>query len=228
MAELSAEVRALLGARNMAHAQEVMSRELGVDVQTSSDLVATLMPHGSPHVSPVWIAVEGDRLAIFSARENRKVANLRRDGRVAVSVCDEHNPYRSVVVRGRVVEELQGDEAVEIMDRMSNRYVGTDFPMRSAIVSLIEPERVHLQASSLRHRNLSRALRGRPGATVDRDRGCPARPQRDPIRREDSVARAAQAPLGPVVPGIAFHSRGPHRARLIHLGTADTTVVFTE
>lgn len=132
MAELSAEVRALLGARNMAH-------------------VATLMPDGSPHVSPVWIAVEGDRLAIFSARENRKVANLRRDGRVAVSVCDEHNPYRSVVVRGRVVEELQGDEAVEIMDRMSNRYVGTDFPMRSAIVSLIEPERVHLQDLPFHH-----------------------------------------------------------------------------
>lgn len=132
MADLSGDVRALLGARNMAH-------------------VATLMPDGSPHVSPVWIAVEGDRLAIFSARENRKVANLRRDGRVAVSVCDEHNPYRSVVVRGRVVEELHGDEAIAIMDRMSNRYVGSDFPMRSAIVSLIEPERVHLQDLPFRH-----------------------------------------------------------------------------
>ncbi|MFZ2174980.1 MAG: TIGR03618 family F420-dependent PPOX class oxidoreductase, partial [Rhodococcus sp. (in: high G+C Gram-positive bacteria)] len=80
MAVLSDDVRDLLGARNMAH-------------------VATLMPDGSPHVSPVWIAVEGDRLAIFSARENLKVANLRRDGRVGVSVCDEHNPYRSVVIR---------------------------------------------------------------------------------------------------------------------------------
>ena len=46
MAGPSDEVRALLSARNMAHA-------------------ATLMADGSPHVSPVWIAVEGDRLAIF-------------------------------------------------------------------------------------------------------------------------------------------------------------------
>ncbi len=132
MVELSDDVRELLGARNMAH-------------------VATLMSDGSPHVSPVWIAVEGDRLAIFSAHENLKVSNLRRDGRVGVSVCDEDNPYRAVVIRGRVVEELGGDEAIAIMDRMSNRYVGTDFPVRSAIVSLIEPERVRVQNLPFEH-----------------------------------------------------------------------------
>jgi PPOX class probable F420-dependent enzyme len=132
MAELSDEVRELLGARNMAH-------------------VATLMSDGSPHVSPVWIAVEGDRLAIFSARENLKVSNMRRDERVGVSVCDEHNPYRAVVIRGRVVKELDGDEAIAIMDRMSNRYIGADFPIRSAIVSLIEPERVRVYNLPFEH-----------------------------------------------------------------------------
>jgi PPOX class probable F420-dependent enzyme len=132
MVELSGDVRELLGARNMAH-------------------VATLMADGAPHVSPVWIAVEGDRLAIFSAQENLKVHNLRRDGRVGVSVCDELNPYRSVVIRGRVIVEIEGDEAIAIMDRMSNRYVGSDFPVRSAIVSLIEPERVRMQDLPFEH-----------------------------------------------------------------------------
>lgn len=132
MSELTTEVRELLGARNMAH-------------------VATLMSDGAPHVSPVWIAVEGDRLAIFSAQENLKIRNLRRDARVGVSVCDEHNPYRSAVIRGRVVGEIDGDEAIAIMDRMSNRYVGSDFPVRSAIVSLIEPERVRLQDLPFEH-----------------------------------------------------------------------------
>lgn len=132
MGELSTEVRELLGARNMAH-------------------VATLMSDGAPHVSPVWIAVEGDRLAIFSAQENLKVRNLRRDGRIGISVCDEDNPYRAAIIRGRVVEELEGDEAVAIMDRMSNRYVGTDFPVRTAIVSLIEPDRVRLQELPFEH-----------------------------------------------------------------------------
>ena len=113
--------------------------------------VATLMRDGSPHVSPVWIAVEGDRLAIFSTQAHLKVRNLRRDPRVGISVCDEENPYRSVVIRGRVVEELDGEEAIAIMDRMSDRYTGADFPVRSAIVLLIEPERVRLQELPFEH-----------------------------------------------------------------------------
>ncbi|MFD9220099.1 PPOX class F420-dependent oxidoreductase [Streptomyces sp. NPDC060064] len=132
MAELSPEVRKLLTGRNMAH-------------------VATLMPDGAPHVSPVWIAVEGDRLAIFSAQENVKLRNLRRDGRVGISVCDEHNPYRSAVIRGRVAAEIEGEEAIAIMDRMSNRYVGSDFPVRRASVSLIEPGRVVFQDLPFEH-----------------------------------------------------------------------------
>jgi PPOX class probable F420-dependent enzyme len=129
---LTPEALALLQGRNMAH-------------------VATLMKDGGPHVSPVWIAVEGDRLAIFSTQAHLKVRNLRRDPRIAISVADEHNPYKSVVIRGRVVEELGGDEAIAIMDRMSNRYVGRDFPVRSAIVMLIEPERVLVQELPFEH-----------------------------------------------------------------------------
>lgn len=132
MVELTPEARELLGARNMAH-------------------LATLMADGSPHVSPVWVGIEGDRLAIFSTAPHLKVRNMRRDGRVAISVCDEHNPYRSVLIRGRVVEEIEGPAAVEIMDRISNRYVGTDFPVRTAIVSFIEPERVHYQELPFTH-----------------------------------------------------------------------------
>jgi PPOX class probable F420-dependent enzyme len=132
MTKLSNELRELLEARNMAH-------------------VATLMADGAPHVSPVWIGVEGDLLAIFSAQENLKVRNLRRDGRVAISVCDEHNPYRAAIIRGHVVEQRTGEEAIVIMDRMSNRYIGSDFPVRSAIVSLIEPDRVRLQDLPFEH-----------------------------------------------------------------------------
>jgi PPOX class probable F420-dependent enzyme len=124
--KLSPEVVELLTGRNMAH-------------------VATLMKDGAPHVSPVWIAVEGERLAIFSTVAHLKIRNLRRDPRIGISVADERNPYRSVVIRGRVVEEVGGDEAIAIMDRMSNRYVDQDFPVRSAIVMFIEPERVLLQ-----------------------------------------------------------------------------------
>lgn len=145
MAELIGTARELLEARNMAH-------------------VATLMPDGAPQVSPIWVAVEGERLAIFSAGVHLKIRNLRRDPRIAVSVCDEHNPYRAVVIRGRVVEEIQDRRAVEIMDRMSNRYIGRDFPERTAIVSLIEPERVAFQELPFVHPGNERNGRGGPGS----------------------------------------------------------------
>ncbi len=130
---LDPDVRALLTARNMAH-------------------VATSMSDGAPHVSPVWIELlDDERLAIFSTEAHLKIRNLRRDPRIAISVADEHNPYRSVIIRGRVVEELGGERAIQIMDSMSNRYVGADFPVRSSIVMVIEPERVRLQELPFDH-----------------------------------------------------------------------------
>jgi PPOX class probable F420-dependent enzyme len=92
--------------------------------------VATLMKDGSPHGSPVWIAVEGDRPAIFSTEAHLKIRNLRRDPRIGISVADERNPYRSVVIRGRVVEELGSDEAIAM---------------------LVEPERVLLRDLPCEH-----------------------------------------------------------------------------
>jgi PPOX class probable F420-dependent enzyme len=130
---LEPDVRKLLTARNMAH-------------------VATLMSDGAPHVSPVWIEVlEDDRLAIFSTEAHLKIRNLRRDPRIGISVADENNPYRSVIIRGRVVEELDDERAIEIMDSMSRRYTGADFPVRSSIVMVIEPERVRLQELPFSH-----------------------------------------------------------------------------
>jgi hypothetical protein len=56
-----------------------------------------------------------------------------------------------VIIRGRVVEEIHGEPALEIADRMSNRYIGADFPVRESIVMVIDPERVRLQELPLDH-----------------------------------------------------------------------------
>jgi len=85
-AELTPQVRELLSARNLAY-------------------VATVMDDGAPQVTPVWITIEDGRLAIVTQGRSAKARNLRRDGRVAISICDEPNPYRSAMIRGHVVEE---------------------------------------------------------------------------------------------------------------------------
>jgi PPOX class probable F420-dependent enzyme len=119
---LPTEVRELLEGRNYGH-------------------LATLLPDGSPHSVPVWIGMEGERIAFFTQTRSRKARNLERDPRVALSITDHDDPYRSAWIRGRVVETREGDEALRIIDRLARRYTGEDFPMRSGIVFLLEPER---------------------------------------------------------------------------------------
>ena len=53
-------------------------------------------------------------------------------------------PFRSGQLRGAVVDTVEGDAALEIIDRMSRKYTGEDFPMRSGVVYLIDVERSRL------------------------------------------------------------------------------------
>src|SRR5690242_2531105 len=43
---------------------------------------------------------------------------------VALSLTPVDNPFQPVIVRGRVVEWLEGDRAWEIVDRISTKYTG--------------------------------------------------------------------------------------------------------
>ena len=54
--------------------------------------LVTLNPDGSPQVSPVWVAREGDLVVVNSAKGRRKDRNMRRDPRVALSIQDPGNP----------------------------------------------------------------------------------------------------------------------------------------
>ena len=103
--------------------------------------LATLMPDGSPHSVALWVGVEDDRVVFFTQPESRKARNLGQDPRVAISVIDRANPYRTGRVRGRVVSTLEGDAALEVIDRLALKYTGRPFPMRSRVVYEVEPEK---------------------------------------------------------------------------------------
>jgi PPOX class probable F420-dependent enzyme len=122
-AELTDDVRGLFEGANFGH-------------------VATLMPSGAPHSVAVWVGLEGDRIAFFTQPASQKALNLGRDPRVAISITDHENPYRTARIRGRLVETLEGDAALEVIDRLANRYTGQPFPMRSGVVFLVEPDKV--------------------------------------------------------------------------------------
>ena len=97
------------------------------------------MPDGSPHSVPVWIGVEGDRLAILTSPRSRKARNIDRDPRLAISVTDAADSFDAACLRGRVVERVEGDRAWQIIDRISTAYTGGAYPQRTdRIVLLIE------------------------------------------------------------------------------------------
>lgn len=107
--------------------------------------LASVLPDGAPHSVPVWIGTRGDHITILTGPGSRKARNLRRDPRVALSLSPADNPFQPVVIRGRVVEWLEGDAAWEIVDKMSEKYIGGPYPRdEERVVALIEPERQRL------------------------------------------------------------------------------------
>ena len=86
--------------------------------------LATVLPDGAPHSVPVWIGTDGDHVVILTGPDSRKARNLRRDPRVAISLTPTDNPFEPIIIRGRVVEWLDGDEAWEIIDRLAMKYIG--------------------------------------------------------------------------------------------------------
>ena len=67
--------------------------------------------------------------------------SLRRDPQVALSLTPADNSYQPVIVRGRVVEWLEGDAAWEIIDRISTKYIGRAYSRgEERVVALIEPD----------------------------------------------------------------------------------------
>ena len=108
--------------------------------------LATVMPDGSPQVSPVWVNYDGAHLIINSARGRQKDRNMRRTAKVAVSIQDPDNPYRYLLVRGRVVEVTEKD-ADAVIDTLAKKYLGVDqYPYRRRgevrVTYKIEPEHV--------------------------------------------------------------------------------------
>src|SRR5689334_20633485 len=85
--------------------------------------LATVLPDGSPHSVPLWIGTHGDRIAILTGPGSRKARNLRRDPRVALSLTPADNPFQPLIVRGRVVEWLDGDAGWEVVDRIAEKYI---------------------------------------------------------------------------------------------------------
>ena len=88
--------------------------------------VATVRSDGMPSVVPVWFLHEKGRIFITPRARSEFYANLRRDPRTAVTIDEEANLYRKVLVEGRVDfvhEPGEDDRWRDLYRRIARRYV---------------------------------------------------------------------------------------------------------
>lgn len=105
--------------------------------------LATILPDGSPHVTPMWVDHEGDTILMNTAIGRVKQKNLSRDPRVSIAIADSNNPYDRIIVHGRLVSQTEQGADTHI-DMLAKKYTGANkyqktSPNEKRIILKIEP-----------------------------------------------------------------------------------------
>jgi PPOX class probable F420-dependent enzyme len=112
--------------------------------------VVTIDEDGGPQVTLAWVGNDGDEIVLATMPDQRKLRNLRRDPRIALSVpsstTNEWGLLEYLVVYGtaRVTE----GGAAEVLQRLAHTYLGPDvvFPNMPdpppGFVTRITPDRL--------------------------------------------------------------------------------------
>jgi PPOX class probable F420-dependent enzyme len=106
--KLPAEARAVVESGRLAH-------------------FVTVNADGSPHVTIVWVGMDGDDIVIGKLATDQKVRNIERDARVSLSIeadGDQHGMQNYLVIEGTATVTSGG--APELLQRLAKVYVGPD------------------------------------------------------------------------------------------------------
>ena len=103
--------------------------------------LATVRPDGSAQSSVMWFTWDGQRIRMTHTTGRQKFRNLRHEPRIALSIADPEDGYRSLEVRG-VVESIEDDDEKAsfyrfLQERYGKVYEITDAPSR--VIVTIRP-----------------------------------------------------------------------------------------
>lgn len=87
--------------------------------------LATVMPDGSPQVTPVWFDYKGGVIRVNSAKGRTKTRNMTEGALVALSIMDPDNPYRYMQIRGKVTRATE-EGATAHIDSLAKKYIDKD------------------------------------------------------------------------------------------------------
>ena len=111
-------------------------------------VITVHLPSGAAATQVMWVDADDDHIIMNTEVHRAKFKALEADPRVTVTVWDQANPYHYAEVRGRVAGVERGPEARAMIDRLSQKYLGTDYqrPIESERVTIrIAPERQRTQ-----------------------------------------------------------------------------------
>lgn len=90
--------------------------------------VVTLDPDGSPHVSMAWLGMDGDEVVFGTLGDQRKLRNLRRDPRIAISIEGERTNewgLREYLALSGAATVTEGGAAA-LLQHLAHTYLGPD------------------------------------------------------------------------------------------------------
>jgi len=87
--------------------------------------LATVMPDGSPQVTPVWFDYKDGIVRVNSAKGRVKSRNMSEGALVALSIIDPDDSYRYIQIRGRVTK-LTEEGASAHIDSLAKKYLDKD------------------------------------------------------------------------------------------------------
>jgi PPOX class probable F420-dependent enzyme len=95
--------------------------------------VGIALPDGTPHVSAMWVDLDGEDIILNTAEGRTKGNVLRVGSPVALSALDPENPYRNLNVRGRVVQVMAEEQGAGAgINRLAKKYLGLqEYPYRA-------------------------------------------------------------------------------------------------
>lgn len=85
--------------------------------------LATLMPDGSPQVTPVWCSYDGTYVIVNGTADRQKHKNMAERPQVSLMLFDPQNQFRYLEVRG-MVEAITAEGGGDSMNELSLLYTG--------------------------------------------------------------------------------------------------------
>jgi PPOX class probable F420-dependent enzyme len=107
-------------------------------------VIGTLHPDGHPVTVATWYLLDGERILVNMDARRKRLAWLRNDPRVSLTVLAQDSWYDHVSLQGRVVE-WRDDEDLSDIDRLSGHYMGEPYSVRNRarVSAWVEVERWH-------------------------------------------------------------------------------------